>query len=42
MGTIKDRNGKELVEAEEIKKRWQEYIEELYKEDLMTWITKMV
>ena len=42
MGTIKDRNGKILIEAEEIKKRWQEYIEELYKEDLMTWITKMV
>ena len=42
MGTIKDRNGKNLIEAEEIKKRWQEYIEELYKEDLMTWITKMV
>ena len=42
MGTIKDRNGKNLIEAEEIKKRWQEYTEELYKEDLMTWITKMV
>ena len=42
MGTIKDRNGKNLIEAEEIKKRWQEYIEELYKEDLMTWITKRV
>ena len=34
MGTIKDRNGKDLTEAEEIKKRWQEYIEELYKKDL--------
>ena len=33
MGTIKDRNGKELVEAEEIKKRWKDYIEELYKKD---------
>ena len=42
MGTIKDRNGKNLIEAEEIKKRWQEYTEELYKEDLITWITKMV
>ena len=30
MGTIKDRNGKGLIEAEEIKKKWQEYIEELY------------
>ena len=30
------------TEAEEIKNRWQEYTEELYKEDLMTWITKMV
>ena len=31
IGMIKDRNGKDLIEAEEIKKRWQEYIEELYK-----------
>ena len=31
MGTIKDRNGMDLTEAEDIKKRWQEYIEELYK-----------
>ena len=31
MGTIKDRNGRELTEAEDIKKRWQEYTEELYK-----------
>ena len=31
MGTIKDRNGMELTEAEDIKKRWQEYTEELYK-----------
>ena len=31
MGTIKDRNSKDLTEAEEIKKRWQEYIEEQYK-----------
>ena len=34
IGTIKNRNGKELTEAEEIKKRWQEYTEELYKKDL--------
>ena len=34
MGSIKDRNGKNLIEAEEIKKRWQEYMEELYKKDL--------
>ena len=34
MGSIKDRNGKDLREAEEIKKRWQEYTEELYKKDL--------
>ena len=34
MGTIKDRNGMDLTEAEDIKKRWQEYTEELYKNDL--------
>ena len=34
MGTIKDRNGIDLTEAEDIKKKWQEYIEELYKKDL--------
>ena len=34
MGTIKDRNGMDLVEAEDIKKRWQEYTEELHKKDL--------
>ena len=34
LGTIKDRKGKDLIEAEEIKKRWQEYTEELYKKDL--------
>ena len=34
MGTIKDKNGKDLTEAEDIKKRWQEYTEELYKKDL--------
>ena len=33
-GTIKDRNGMDLTEAEDIKKRWQEYTEELYKRDL--------
>ena len=34
MGSIKDRNGMDLMEAEDIKKRWQEYTEELYKKDL--------
>ena len=34
MGSIKDRNGMDLTEAEDIKKRWQEYIEELYNKDL--------
>ena len=34
MGTIKDRNGMDLTEAENVKKRWQEYTEELYKKDL--------
>ena len=34
IGTIKDRNGMDLTEAEHIKKRWQEYTEELYKTDL--------
>ena len=34
MGTIKDRKGKDLTEAKEIKKRWQEYTEELYKKGL--------
>ena len=34
VGTIKDRNGMDLTEAEDIKKRWQEYAEELYKKDL--------
>ena len=42
MGTIRDRNGKELTEAEEIKNRWQEYTEELYQKGLKTWITMMV
>ena len=34
MGSIKDRNGRNLTEAKDIKKRWQEYMEELYKKDL--------
>ena len=34
MGLIKDRNGMDLTEAEDIKKRWQEYTEELYKKDI--------
>ena len=34
MGSIKDRNSMDLTEAEDIKKRWQEYIKELYKKDL--------
>ena len=34
MGSIKDRNGRDLTEAEDIKKTWQEYTEELYKKDL--------
>ena len=34
MGLIKDRNGMDLIEAEDIKKRWQQYTEELYKKDL--------
>ena len=50
MGTLKDRNGMDVTEAEDIKKRWQEYTEELYKKDLhkkkkkifMTQLTMMV
>ena len=42
MGTIKDRNGMDLTEAEDIKRRWQEYTEELYKNVLMTQITMVV
>ena len=34
MGSIKDRNGRDLIEAEESKKRWREYVEEFYKKDL--------
>ena len=42
MSTIKDRNGMALTEAEHIKKRWQEYTEELYKKIFMNQITTMV
>ena len=42
MGTIKDRNGMDLTEAEDIKKRWKEYTEELYKKIFMTQIIMMV
>ena len=42
MSTIKDRNGMDLTEAEDTKKRWQEYTEELYKKILMTQITTMM
>ena len=42
MGTIKDRNVVDQTEAENIKKRRQEYTKELYKKDLMTQITMMV
>ena len=40
--SIKDRNGRDLTEAEDIKKRWQEYTEELYKKDFKMQIIKMV
>ena len=42
MGTIKNENGMDLAEAEDIKKRWQEYTEELYKKVFMTQIIMMV
>ena len=42
MGSIKDRNGVDLIEAEDIKKRWQEYTEELYKKIFITKIITMV
>ena len=42
MGLIKDRNGLDLTEAEDIKKRWQEYTEELYKKIFKTKIIMMV
>ena len=42
MGSIKERNNMDLTEAEDIKKRWQEYTEELYKKASMIWMTAMV
>ena len=42
MGSIKDRNGMDLIEAKDIKKRWQEYTEELYKKIFMTKIIMKV
>ena len=42
MGSIKDKNGMDLTEAEDIKKRWQEYTEELYKKDLHDQDNQMV
>ena len=42
MGTVKDRIEKDLTEAKDFKKRWQEYTEELYKKIFMTQITMMV
>ena len=42
MGTIKDRNGMDLTEAEDIKKRWQEHTEELYKNIFMTQINRQL
>ena len=42
MGTIKDRNGMDLTEAEDIKKRWQAYTEELYKKIFMSQIITVV
>ena len=42
MGSVKDRNGMDLTEAEDIKKRWQEYTEELYKKSFTIQIITMV
>ena len=42
MGSVKDRNGMDVTEAEDIKKRWQEYMRELYKKGLNDQITTMV
>ena len=42
IGTIKGRIGMELTEAEDVKKRWREYTEELYKKDLQDQVTTMV
>ena len=42
MGTIKDRNGMDLTEAEDIRKRWQEYTEDYIKNVLMTWMASLI
>ena len=42
MGSIKNRNGRDLTEAEDIKKRWQEYTEKLYKKIFVTQVTTMM
>ena len=42
MGTIKDRNSMDLTKAKDIKKRWQEYIDELYKKIIMIQMTTMM
>ena len=42
IGSVKDRNGLDLTEAEDIKRRWQEYTEEIYKKILITQIAKMM
>ena len=42
MGSIKDRNGRDLTEAEDIKKRWQEYTKNCTKKIITTWIITMV
>ena len=42
MGTVKNTDGKDLTEAEEIKKRWHKYTEKLYKKVLMTQLTTMM
>ena len=42
MGSIKDRNDMDLTEAEDIKKRWQEYTEELYKKDKKIFMTQII
>ena len=42
MGSIKDRNGMNMTEAEDIKKRWQEYTEELYRKDLHDPVTTVM
>ena len=41
MDSIKDRNGMDLTEAEDIKKRWQEYTEELYKTQIITMVSSL-